>query len=134
MLADAEKRKVFASSAVKLMTDLGFDGLDYDYEYVTNATQAADLIDLLNKTRTLMDDYAEEHGTARSLLTFDCPAGPLKYTLLDMEGMDQYLDFWNFMVSIPDPKMVSFQTNFHTGFRLRWFMGYLRRPLAKHLR
>lgn len=99
MLADEEKRAVFASSAVKLMTDLGFDGLDYDYEYVTNTTQAADLIDLLDKTRTLMDEYANEHGTTRSLLTFDCPAGPLKYTLLDMEGMDQYLDFWNFMVS-----------------------------------
>ncbi|CAG8981227.1 hypothetical protein HYALB_00003825 [Hymenoscyphus albidus] len=97
MLASEPKRARFASSAVKLMTDLGFDGLDYDYEYVTNASQAADLIDLLKKTRTLMDEHSQKNSLPRFSLSFDGPAGPAKYTLLDMRGMDRYLDFWNFM-------------------------------------
>jgi chitinase len=90
-------RATFASSAVKLMTDLGFDGLDIDYEYVTDSTQASQLVDLLKKTREKMDAYAKNTTSAPFLLSFAAPAGPAKYTLLDMEGMDRYLDFWNFM-------------------------------------
>ncbi|TVY89250.1 Endochitinase B1 [Lachnellula willkommii] len=88
-------RATFASSAVKLMYNLGFDGLDYDYEYINSTEQAAQFVDLLAKTRTLLDAY--RNVTSPFLLTFDAPAGPEHYELLDVKGMDQYLDFWTFM-------------------------------------
>ena len=30
-------------------------------------------------------------------LTVACPAGPQNYTIMDIAGMDKYLDFWNLM-------------------------------------
>ncbi|TVY32602.1 Endochitinase B1, partial [Lachnellula occidentalis] len=88
-------RSTFANSAVKLMYNLGFDGLDYDYEYINSTDQAAHFVDLLNKTRTQLDMY--KNVTSPFLLTFDAPAGPSNYKLLDFKGMDQFLDFWTFM-------------------------------------
>jgi chitinase len=96
-LSSPTLRANFAHSAVKLMYNLGFDGIDIDYEYVTNATQATQLVDLLKRIRHEMDAYAKNTTSTPFLLSFAAPAGPLKYTLLDFEGMDKYLDFWNFM-------------------------------------
>lgn len=96
-LASETMRKTLAQSAVQLMYNLGFDGIDIDYEYVTDATQAVQFVDLLKKLREEMDAYAKNTTSTPFLLSFASPAGPLKYTLLDFEGMDRYLDFWNFM-------------------------------------
>jgi len=97
VLANTSLRSVLASTAVQKMYDLGFDGLNIDYEYVTSTTQATQLVSLLSSVRTEMDSYATKAGQDGFLLSFATSAGPLKYTLLDIPGMDQYLDFWDFM-------------------------------------
>ena len=96
-LSSSKLRANLARSAVKLMYTLGFDGIDIDYEYVTNSTQADQVVDLLRRLRNEMTAYSKNATQTPFLLSFSSPAGPLHYTQLDFKGMDQYLDFWNFM-------------------------------------
>ncbi|KAK4234789.1 glycoside hydrolase [Achaetomium macrosporum] len=98
-----EGRRKFASSAVELLKNLGFDGLDIDWEYPQNPQEAADFVALLAEVRAALDHYA--HSISASChthpphfeLTVACPAGWHHYTKLDIPGMDRYLDFWNLM-------------------------------------
>ncbi|UNI17560.1 Chitinase [Purpureocillium takamizusanense] len=94
----AEGRAAFASSSVALLKDLGFDGLDIDWEYPQNADEARDFVELLAAVRGELDAYAQRlGGDARFELTVACPAGPQNYERLDVPGMDRHLDFWNLM-------------------------------------
>lgn len=94
---DAGRAK-FAQSAVTLMKDLGFDGIDIDWEYPQDATQAANFVALLRETRTALDNYSNRsNGGRRMLLSVACPAGQSNYEKLKLAEMDQYLDLWNFM-------------------------------------
>lgn len=91
-------RKRFASSAVKLMGDWGFDGLDIDWEYPRNATEARDFVLLLEACRDELDDYAEEYAPGyRFAITVASPAGPENYEAMDLEGMDPLVDAWHLM-------------------------------------
>ncbi|KAI5793879.1 glycoside hydrolase superfamily [Peziza echinospora] len=121
-LSTPEGRSTFASTAVTLLKDLGFDGLDVDWEYPDNAAQAMDFVLLLKECRRQLDlYYAEafssdskitdlddesnnnvtvimEEGTAsRPLLTIAAPCGAQHYSKLLIAEMDAYLDFWNLM-------------------------------------
>lgn len=91
-------RKRFASSAVKLMGDWGFDGLDIDWEYPSNATEAGDLVLLLEACRKELDDYAEEYAPGYHFaITVASPAGSENYEVMDLEGMDPLVDAWHLM-------------------------------------
>jgi chitinase len=90
-------RKLFAQSAVKLVEDLGFDGLDVDWEYPKNDIEASDFVKLLHETREALNQAAHKRHNKRFLLTIACPAGAQNYEKLRIAEMDQYLDFWNLM-------------------------------------
>lgn len=96
-------RKKFAESAVRIMEDLGFDGLDVDWEYPKSAAEAEDFVKLLHETRRALDHAAakrhhhhHQHQT-RFYLTIACPAGAANFEKLKIPEMDCLLDFWNLM-------------------------------------
>jgi len=102
-------RKKFAESSVRLLEDLGFDGLDVDWEYPKSAAEAEDFVKLLQETRRALDHAAakrhhhhhhlhhphQEH--TRFYLTVACPAGASNFEKLKIPEMDRLLDFWNLM-------------------------------------
>lgn len=93
-------RATFANSAVELVKNLGFDGIDIDWEYPQNPQQAADYVALLQECRTALDGYAASLGVSPAPhfeLTVASPAGASNYEKMDLPGMDRLLDFWNLM-------------------------------------
>ncbi|TKX25023.1 endochitinase B1 [Elsinoe australis] len=94
---DAGRRR-FAQTSVQLLKDLGFDGLDVDWEYPADSAQASHYTLLLKAMREELDSYAATlPSRPHFLLTVACPAGAQNYQKLDIRGMDAYLDFWNLM-------------------------------------
>ncbi|KAL2156713.1 hypothetical protein VTH82DRAFT_1458 [Thermothelomyces myriococcoides] len=91
-------RALFASSAVRLLADLGFDGLDVDWEYPANEEEAANFVALLKAVRSALDEYAAQHAPGyHFLLTIASPAGPTNYAHLPLGEIAGVIDFFNFM-------------------------------------
>ncbi|KAF2427714.1 glycoside hydrolase family 18, chitinase [Tothia fuscella] len=91
-------RRTFAKSCVKLLLDLGLDGIDIDWEYPKSDGEARDLVSLLAAVRHELDAYAAPLPNRPHFeLTIAAPAGPNNYEKLHLRAMDPYLDFINLM-------------------------------------
>ncbi|KAL2259843.1 hypothetical protein VTK26DRAFT_6333 [Humicola hyalothermophila] len=93
-------RALFASSAVRLLADLGLDGLDIDWEYPADATEATNFLLLLQAVRSALDAYAAAHAPGHHfLLSIAAPAGPQHFSHLlpNLPAMARTLDFLNLM-------------------------------------
>ena len=92
-------RTAFANSAVALLQNYGFDGLDVDWEYPKDPIEAANFTQLLRVTRQALQKYEQTLPAPQPhfLLTVASPAGLSNARHLEIAAMDQQLDFWNLM-------------------------------------
>ncbi|TIA28649.1 glycoside hydrolase [Aureobasidium pullulans] len=98
VVSTEEGRQCFAQSAVKLLGDLGFDGLDIDWEYPTDDADAYAYVALLSAVRKELDAYSLTlPHPSRFLLTVATSCGPEHYQRLRLSEMDPFIDFWNLM-------------------------------------
>lgn len=99
--ADPTMRQNFASSAVKLVTDWGFDGVDIDWEfnaYAATSDDTKNFVLLLQAVRNAFSAWSAANAPGYNfVITVASPAGPAVYGLLDLAGMDPYVDSWNLM-------------------------------------
>ncbi|ROW11509.1 hypothetical protein VMCG_01553 [Cytospora schulzeri] len=96
--ANPAARETFASSAVKLITDWGFDGIEIDWEYPSDTVQAANMVSLLQVLRYELDRWTAKNAPGyHFLITIASPAGGVTYSIMDLAGMDKYVDSWNLM-------------------------------------
>ncbi|KXT03087.1 hypothetical protein AC578_7720 [Pseudocercospora eumusae] len=97
-LSTPEGRKTFARTSVQLLKDLGFDGLDIDWEYPNSTSQASDLVDTCRLFREELDAYSKNlTGNPHFLLTMAVPAGPENFRFFDLPKLEPYVDFLNLM-------------------------------------
>ncbi|KAI4151695.1 MAG: hypothetical protein LQ340_003355 [Diploschistes diacapsis] len=96
-LTTAAGRAQFVSTSVTFVKDLGFDGIDIDWEYPADADQASAFVSLLQELRTALDAYTSQYGGPRMLITAAMPAGPQNYDIMQLSQMGQYVDFFNLM-------------------------------------
>ncbi|KAL7629308.1 Chitinase 4 [Parahypoxylon ruwenzoriense] len=91
-------RHAFATSAVKLVTDWGFDGIDIDWEYPDNDVDKENYIKLLEACRKAFDRYSLLHHLRyRFSITVASPASPHNYQNMDLIRMNRYVDSWHLM-------------------------------------
>ncbi|KAJ5588747.1 hypothetical protein N7537_011425 [Penicillium hordei] len=91
-------RQKIADSSIELLKNLGFDGIDLDFEYPANDKEAGQFVDALRRLREALDSYSSVNTDGyHFLLTAASPAGPFNYYKEHLARMDQYLDFWNLM-------------------------------------
>ncbi|KAK7423028.1 Chitinase 4 [Neonectria punicea] len=94
----AATRDRFAKSSVTLMKDWGFDGIDVDWEYPANDTEASNMILLLQAIRNEMDSYAAQYASGYHFqLSIAAPAGPENYSKLHLKEIGAVVDHVNLM-------------------------------------
>ncbi|KAL8732808.1 MAG: hypothetical protein Q9181_003823 [Wetmoreana brouardii] len=97
-LATASGRSAFVNSSVALLGDLGFDGLEFDWESPTNASQAENFVSVLKELRGALDQFSSSHNlTYKFLLAAAVQANPKQFNIVQSAAMDKYLDYWNLM-------------------------------------
>jgi len=95
-LATERGRKTFASSSVALLAELGFDGLEIDWESPANGSQAENYVSTLKDVRCALDEYAVVNRLDyRFVLTAAVAANPKRFNVPYFAAMDKYLDYWN---------------------------------------
>lgn len=98
-IRNAKQRRNFVKSAVRLVRDLGLDGLDIDWEYPTRPGDPELYIQLLRELRLELDEYAKRvHIPYERLeLTVAAPAGAKHFEENLVKAMDPFVSFWNIM-------------------------------------
>ncbi|RGP63440.1 chitinase 1 [Fusarium longipes] len=93
-----ENRNRFSKSAVTLMKDWGFDGIDIDWEYPNDENEATNFDLLLQAVRDELDLYAHQNAPGhRFSLSIAAPAGPEKYHKLHLANISNIVDQINLM-------------------------------------
>ncbi|KAF9223205.1 glycoside hydrolase family 18 and carbohydrate-binding module family 5 protein [Gyrodon lividus] len=97
-LTDPNIRANFVSSAVQIIKDYGFDGIDIDFEYPASDAEGQGFADLITSLRSSFDNLAHTNGdTTPYELTAAVSAGPQNYAHYPIPQVDRALTYWNLM-------------------------------------
>ncbi|KAI1177108.1 endochitinase [Nemania sp. FL0916] len=82
-------RSTFAKSAVTLVKDWGFDGIDIDWEWPASETEANNMVSLLTAIRKELNSYSSQYANNyHFLLSVALPAGPENYSKMKLGAMN----------------------------------------------
>ncbi|KAG8848448.1 hypothetical protein FRB96_001234 [Tulasnella sp. 330] len=96
-MTDASYRATFVKTAVQMVSDFGFDGVDVDWEF-PDSSNIGDFYSLLSAFRTALDNLAKDLNTTPFLLSIAIPGGgPSSYYTSYISKIDSVLDMWNVM-------------------------------------
>lgn len=98
--SDPAKRQKFIQTSIKLIGDLGLDGLDIDWEYPKDDREAFFYVHLLYEVRLALDAYQQQCNQLnqpRLLLTVAVPCGREHYSKLRLSEMQPYVDLFYLM-------------------------------------
>ncbi|KAI0275863.1 glycoside hydrolase superfamily [Russula aff. rugulosa BPL654] len=128
-------RATFVASAIQLIKDYGFDGIDIDFEYPSGTAQGRSFANLLTELRSALDALAKSNGdTVPYQLTVAVPAGYENYASLRVPQMDSALNYWNLMAydyagswsSLADNQANLYggaRTNVSTQQAIKWYLS-----------
>lgn len=95
---DAGLRATFVKSAVQYIEDYGFDGIDIDWEFPSNANEKAAYTALFTELRTAFDALQKSKGDSTPYtVSAAVSMGPSHYAFYDVAKLDSQLNFWNLM-------------------------------------
>jgi chitinase len=91
-------RSTFASTAVSLMKDWGFDGIDIDYEFPNTTTAGNNFSLLLKAIREELDSYSKQYANNyHFLLSIAVSSAASNYGLLPLKDIAANVDYFNLM-------------------------------------
>ncbi|KAI1798302.1 glycoside hydrolase superfamily [Ganoderma leucocontextum] len=97
-ITDAGKRSTFVSTAVQLVEDYGFDGIDIDFEFPSTDALGSGFASLVSELRTAFDNLQTKKGDSTPyLITAATSAGQPNYEHMKFPQMNEALTFWNLM-------------------------------------
>ncbi|ESK91743.1 chitotriosidase-1 isoform 2 [Moniliophthora roreri MCA 2997] len=103
MAASAAGRATFIDSCIAWARDLGFDGIDIDWEYVGDPDRGGGPADtenftlLVKEMRDKVREDAASSGKRELLITVAAPADPDKFALIQGKAVSDYIDWYNLM-------------------------------------
>jgi chitinase len=95
MVGSATNRQTFITSLVQFMKTYGFDGVDIDWEYPGAPDRGgapADSANLVSLLQDMRSTFGNSYGISVTL-----PSSYWYLRWFDLQGMQQYLDWFNFM-------------------------------------
>jgi chitinase len=97
--ATAESRANFTKTAIEHLKNLGLDGIDIDWEFPKDSTEAENYVLLLKEMRVALDDYQTTYDPTDDpfLLSVAMPCGPENYRLLKLGEMARFVDIFYLM-------------------------------------
>ncbi|KAI0360781.1 hypothetical protein OH77DRAFT_1517210 [Trametes cingulata] len=134
-VTDATKRANFVTSAVSMIENYGFDGIDIDFEYPSSDALATGFASLLTSLRIAFDNLQVQKGDSTPYeLTAAVPAGSENYQYLRVPIMNDALTYWNLMAYDYAGSWLSWtdnqanlyggeRTNVSTDRAIKWYLA-----------
>ncbi|KAJ7281653.1 glycoside hydrolase [Mycena rebaudengoi] len=103
MASTAQGRATFIQSCITWARDLGFDGIDIDWEYVGDPARGGGSADTENFTLLCVEMRAQiisesaASGKPQLLITVAAPADPDKFALIQGKAVSDSIDWFNLM-------------------------------------